>query len=156
VLWPLLELEALRVLFGPFIFCDGLVAIAAFVIQGDRKAWLVFLEGAVGMLMGLVVYFGPGIGNRVLFFLVAVWALGTGLARLLIGFNVRRLRRGARLLELSGLTSIAFGIVFVVRLGSGGVSLVWMISTYAILQGSFLILAGLRFLGKEPEPLSQA
>jgi uncharacterized membrane protein HdeD (DUF308 family) len=156
LLWPLLELEALKLILGPFIFCDGLVVMVAFIIHGDGKAWPGGLEGAIGMLMGLLVYFFPGVGNRALFIFVAFWALATGLVRLLIGVSLRRLGRSAVLLELSAVASIAFGIVFVVEFSKGGMSLIWMISTYAIIQGTLLILAGLRFVGKPPKPLSQA
>jgi uncharacterized membrane protein HdeD (DUF308 family) len=156
ILWPLLHLGALKLIFGPFIFCDGLVPAAAFIIERDRKIRPALLEGALGMMIGLLVYFIPGVGNKILFVLVAIWALGTGLVRLLIGFGLRRLGESAILLELSAVTSMAFGIVFVLQFTRGGMSLVWMISTYTVIQGSFLILAGLKFLGKTKKPMSQA
>jgi uncharacterized membrane protein HdeD (DUF308 family) len=51
------------------------------------------------------------------------------------------------LLALSGVLSIAFGMLLLARPGAGAVALVWVIGWFAFLFGALLVMFGLRIKG---------
>jgi len=57
---------------------------------------------------------------------------------------LRREIEGEWLLGLSGLLSIAFGVIVIARPGAGALALVWLIGWFAILLGCCYIALSLR------------
>jgi uncharacterized membrane protein HdeD (DUF308 family) len=82
LIWPDITLHALVLLFGFYALVDGLLALAALLVGGrlvaDRRGWLV-VEGIAGIVAGVVSFLWPGITALVLLYLIAVWAIATGL-----------------------------------------------------------------------------
>ena len=58
--------------------------------------------------------------------------------------QLRKEIEGEWLLILSGLVSIAFGVILIVQPGAGALALVWMIGWFAILAGCIYIALAFR------------
>jgi uncharacterized membrane protein HdeD (DUF308 family) len=147
LIWPDITLRALVLLYGFYALVDGLLALAALVIGGSlvsgRRGWLV-VEGVAGIAAGVVAFLWPGITALVLLYLIAVWAVATGVLEVAVAVYLRRELRGEWLLALGGIASVAFGVFLVVRPGEGAIAVVWLIGVFAILFGMALVGLGLR------------
>jgi uncharacterized membrane protein HdeD (DUF308 family) len=78
----------------------------------------------------------------ILLMFIAGWAIAVGGLQIWGAIQLRQILNDAWLLGLSGVLSIAFGILLIVQPGSGALSLVWIIGWYAILVGcSFIAFA---------------
>src|SRR5690242_8920964 len=67
--WPASALMAITLLVGAYLFADGV-----FALFNHRSGWAIF-EGLIGIAVGLITFFRPGITAAVLSMLVGVWAL---------------------------------------------------------------------------------
>src|SRR3569833_68118 len=79
-LWPGITLAVLVMLFGVYALVDGIFAVVAAIHAATHKErWLAILtEGIAGIIAGLVTFFSPGITALALVYLIAVWAIITG------------------------------------------------------------------------------
>ncbi|HEX3467318.1 MAG TPA: HdeD family acid-resistance protein [Candidatus Elarobacter sp.] len=144
-LFPGAAIFTLAILFGAYAFVDGIVAIAAAIRMDHAGAgwvWLI-LEGFLGVLVGVVTFFYPGITVLWLVYLFGAWAILSGIFAIASAFRLRLAIANEILMILFGAISIIAGLaIFVVPL-YGVFALVWTISIYAILAGIFMI--GLAF-----------
>ena len=85
-----------------------------------------------------------GITALVLLYLIAAWAVVTGLLEVAAAVVLRRELRGEWLLALAGVLSVAFGILLAVRPGEGVIAIVSVIGVFAIVFGVALLVLGAR------------
>jgi uncharacterized membrane protein HdeD (DUF308 family) len=145
LLWPGPTLYVLIIFFGAYALVDGLFAIAA-GIRGTaaRRRWLLVAEGGLGVVAGLVTFFYPGMTALVLLYVIAFWAIFTGILKIVMAISLRREIENEWLMGLSGVVSVLFGIILAVLPGVGLLSLVWLIGIYAIVFGVAQIALGFR------------
>jgi uncharacterized membrane protein HdeD (DUF308 family) len=153
LIWPSITLIALVALFGAYCLVDGVVALATAIFNGPaaagRRPWLV-VEGVAGILAGIVTFAWPGITTLVLLWLIAAWALVTGVMEIVVAVRLRRELQGEWLLILSGALSVLFGILLAVWPASGALALVFLIGVYALVFGAVLVMLGLRLRRLRP------
>src|SRR2546423_15636501 len=81
LVWPTITLAVLVLFFGAYALVDGLFALGAAIFRGrgveGRRAWLV-VEGVAGIAIGIITFVWPDITTVVLLWLIAAWALVTG------------------------------------------------------------------------------
>jgi uncharacterized membrane protein HdeD (DUF308 family) len=145
--WPGLTLVALIFLWGAYAIVDGAIALwAANSGKGGEIAprWWLAIVGLVGLLAGLVAFGSPGLTALVLLMFIAGWAIVIGALEIWGAIQLRKEVEGEWWLILSGLLSIAFGVLLVARPGPGALALVWVIATFAILHGGTLIALAFR------------
>jgi uncharacterized membrane protein HdeD (DUF308 family) len=151
--WPALGLVVLVALFGAYALVDGVLALAAALGQGEdrghRGAQL--LEGVVGVLAGLAALVWPGMTALVLLYIIAAWAIVTGLAEIVAAVRLRAVIDNELWLGLGGLLSILFGLYLIVLPGAGALAVAWLIGVYAVLFGLALIALALRLRGMGPD-----
>jgi len=140
--WPGLTLFVLLVCFGVYALVDGLLAIVAGIRASGGRRWLLLAEGALGFLAGLVVLFWPGTTALVLVYVISVWAIFTGLLKVLMAVAFRREIENGWLMILGGLLSVLFGIILGAMPGAGLVTLVWLVGIYALILGVALVVLG--------------
>jgi len=145
LVYPGVTLLALALVFGAYIFLDGVLAIGAAIGQGGREAVWYVLEGILGIAVGLATFFNPGMTGQALVFLVGLWAILTGVFEVVAGFELPISRDW--LLVLAGAASILFGVLVFVNPGSGALALVWLIGIYALVFGVTLLVFGIRLRG---------
>jgi uncharacterized membrane protein HdeD (DUF308 family) len=148
--WPGITIAALVFLFGIYALADGIVSLySAFArreIAGGDRGWLI-LQGILGIIVGIMVFFWPGITALILLVLIAAWVLVTGVLQIVAAFGLRREIRNEWWLLLGGILSIIAGIILIVRPAVGAVALIWVIGIYAIIYGIAQIVLGFRLRG---------
>jgi uncharacterized membrane protein HdeD (DUF308 family) len=142
--WPEITLEALVILFGAFSLVEGVFNVASALMQREGYWGLLLLEGVFGVLIGILTFAWPGITALVLLYLIAGWAIVTGVFEIFAAVQLRKQIEGEWLLGLGGLLSIIFGVLMALQPGSGALALVWLIGGYAVVFGVILIALGLR------------
>jgi uncharacterized membrane protein HdeD (DUF308 family) len=117
---------------------DGIFAAGA----GLAVGWMpLFLEGVIGMAVGVFTYVLPDAVRLWFVPLVVVWAMLTGVLALLGAEGLHRrapaATLGAGLLGLQGVASIVFGLLFSVRPALG--NLTGIVGAYALVSGAALV-----------------
>src|SRR5215510_7980549 len=146
-IWPGLTLVALIFLWGAYAVIDGAIALwAAITGRGGEMTsrWWLAIVGIVGLLAGLVAFASPGLTAFVLLMFIAGWAIVIGVLEIWGAIQLRKEIEGEWWLILSGLVSIAFGVLLIARPGSGALALVWIIAAFAMLHGCMLIALAFR------------
>jgi uncharacterized membrane protein HdeD (DUF308 family) len=144
--WPSITLAVLVLFFGAYALVDGIFAIVAALSGrgGHERWWVLLLEGLAGIAAGIMTFFWPAITEVVLLFLIAVWAIATGLVEIIAAVSLRKEMKGEWLLFLSGVASVVFGVLLFARPGAGALAVVWLIGAYALLFGVLMIGFGFR------------
>ena len=155
LLWPGLTFGILLVLFASFAILDGSLAIvAAIKAASDKRRWSALaLEGAVGIVVGVLVFTWPSVSAVTLTYLIAFWAIVTGIFELAVAMRMRRVARGEWVMALGGFASLIFGFLVAARPGTGALAFVWILGAYAALFGVLLIGLGLRLRGSADDDL---
>ncbi len=95
--------------------------------------------------MGVMAFVWPGITALVLLYLVAIWAILTGIMEISAAFMRRLPVSQEWALGLAGVLSIVFGIILFVRPGAGLLTILWLVGIYAIVFGVLLIVRAFQF-----------
>lgn len=143
---PGITLTVLILLFGAFALVDGVFAIVAAVRTRRRNErwWLLLAEGVLGVLAGIVAFIWPGLTALALLYLVAAWAIITGILEIVAAIRLRQEIVGEWALILSGVLSVIFGVLLAVLPGVGILALLWLIGAYAVAFGVLLIILAFR------------
>lgn len=149
--WPGLTLAILVSLFGAYALVDGVFAIVTGIVAASKhERWgAILLEGIVGIAVGLVTFFRPGITALTLLYLIAAWAIITGVFEIAAAIRLRKEIEGEWLLGLSGIASVIMGALLVIMPGAGALALLWLIGSYAIVFGLLLIALAFRLRSLE-------
>jgi uncharacterized membrane protein HdeD (DUF308 family) len=157
IAWPGVTILALVILFAVYAFSDaGLQGARAF---GSRSAGPVFghlLLGLIDLAAGVFALAWPAPTAYVLVIVVAAWALAGGFAEVFAGFQVGETAGMRATFILSGLVSVAFGVLLFARPGVGAVTLALLFGLYALIYGFSQITAGIqvRHLGGDLKSVS--
>lgn len=149
LVWPGIALTVLVLLWGAYALVDGIFAVVMGV-QGRthyRDWWVTALEGVVSMIAGVVAFMWPGVTAVALLYVVAAWAIVTGILEIVAAIQLRKEISGEFWLVLSGLLSVALGVLFAVYPGAGMAALLWVLGIYAIVFGVALIILSFRVYG---------
>jgi len=142
--WPAITFTAIVLLFGAYALWDGVFSlIGAFRAQHNRR-WALVLEGLLGIAAGLVAFFWTGAATFAMLYVIAAWAVATGILEIITAIRLREEIEGEWLLFISGVLSIIFGLVVAIFPGPGLVAVTWMIGAYAFIFGILLIVLGFR------------
>jgi uncharacterized membrane protein HdeD (DUF308 family) len=150
--WPGITLLALVYLFGAYAFVDGIFAVVTAVqSHADRpRWWALLLEGLAGIAAGVIAFVWPGLTALTLLYLLAAWAIVTGVFAIIAAFRLHEEIEGEWLLGLSGLASAVFGVLVLIWPGAGALSVIWLIGAYAIVFGGLLVVLAFRLHGMLP------
>lgn len=105
-----------------------------------RPWWVLLLEGLAGILFGILAFTWPGETALVLLYLMAAWALVTGVMEIGSAFVVPGTAGQRWGVGLAGLLSLIFGIILIVHPGAGLLAILWLVGIYAIVFGVSLIM----------------
>src|ERR1700687_591351 len=117
IAWPGLTLTVLVLFWGAYALVDGVLALVAAMLTQHDHRWGLVLEGVAGIGAGLVTFFYPDLTALVLVYIIAAWAIITGVLDLFVAP------------------------------GAGALALVWLIAAYAIIFGVLLIALSFRLHG---------
>jgi uncharacterized membrane protein HdeD (DUF308 family) len=154
LLAPGIALLTLVYLWSAYALIDGIFA----VITGFRRRetnrnwWVIVLEGVVSVIAGIAAFLYPGITALVLLFIIAAWAIITGILEIAAAIQLRKEIEGEFWLGLSGLASIVFGVLLFLNPGAGILAVLTIVAVYAIIFGVLLILLAFRLRGFANQP----
>lgn len=139
--FPGATLAALIIVFGAYALVDGVFAVVAAVRAAQHhERWIpLLLTGILGVLVAGVAWLYPGLAALGLLYLIAAWALVTGVFELVAAFQLRRELPGEWWWVLAGACSIVFGLLLMWHPGVGALAVLWLIGTYAIAFGIFML-----------------
>jgi uncharacterized membrane protein HdeD (DUF308 family) len=80
----------------------------------------------------------------VLLYIIAIWAIFTGIAEIVAAVALRRELEGEWVLFLVGVLSVILGVVMAVLPGVGVLSLIWLVGLYALAVGVAMIVLAFR------------
>jgi len=160
VVWPNISLSVLIGLFGAFALVSGITTIAGAVslsLPGKQRAWLV-IEGLLGIAVGVVVFIWPSLSALGLLYAIAAWAIAAGIVEFFLSFNLPISGRRSLLLGLSGVLSIAFGVIMFAEPGAGAIALLALVAAFALVSGVMQIVYAFelrRVVGELRRPFRQ-
>jgi uncharacterized membrane protein HdeD (DUF308 family) len=151
--WPELTLRVLVLLFGAFVLADGIFAVLYALGSDVPFRGMLLAEGLIGIAVGIAALFWTEITQQIILYLIAAWAVVTGILEIAAAIDLRKVIEGEWLLALGGLASVAFGVLVALQPNAGALALIWLIGAYAIVFGVSLIALGfrLRSLGQPQE-----
>ena len=140
LVWPKLSLFALVIVFGVFAVISGITAVAAALRNTGEQGWgLLLTQGILGILAGAIALVWPGITALAFLYLLAAWAILTGIMEIIAPLSFPMNGGRAVLSVLAGLVSIVFGVLIAAQPSSGLLAVVWLIGVYAIVFGIMYI-----------------
>jgi uncharacterized membrane protein HdeD (DUF308 family) len=143
--WPASAFAAIVLLFGAYAFVDGVFALVSlFRGGGKERFWMLVLEAAVGIGIGILTIAHPAITALALLYYVGIWAILTGIFELVAAIRLRKEITGEFWLGLAGVLSIVFGVLLFATPGPAALALTVWIGAYAILFGVVLLLLAFR------------
>jgi uncharacterized membrane protein HdeD (DUF308 family) len=146
IAWPGITVANLILLFGAYVFIDGLIltfkAIRNWHAKEDR--WLLLLEGLLGIGIGLLTFIGSRITIRILLFYIMAWSLGTGVLKIVEAIRLRKELADEWWMLLSGFVSILLAFLLMFFFDVGTVGLAYLVVVYAIVYGIFLTTLGFK------------
>jgi uncharacterized membrane protein HdeD (DUF308 family) len=158
IAWPGVTILALVILFAVYAFMDaGLQAARAFSSRSAGPVFGHLLLALIDLAAGVVALVWPGPTAFVLVIVVAAWALVGGVVEIVAGFGSGETAGTRALFVVSGLVSVAFGILLFARPGVGALTLALLFGLYSLIYGFSQITAGVqvRQMGKSFRPLSE-
>lgn len=148
---PGLALGVLVFGFAIYAIFEGVSALFA-AIRGwsnsySRDRWLLLLEAVIGIGVGILTLRRPGITGLVLIFLIAAWALATGILRIVEAFNLDNVS-GRGWLAVGGVASIIFAWLVLFRPVTGALVMATVIGIYALILGTTEIFLAFSLRGR--------
>jgi uncharacterized membrane protein HdeD (DUF308 family) len=144
--YPGLTLAILVALFGAYALVDGIVLAVAGIRDHavDSQWWLVLLAGVAGIAAGVITFLYPNVTALALLYIIAAWAIVTGILEIAAALALRREIGGELMLLLAGILSVVFGVLLFIYPSSGILSILWIIGIYAVLYGVAQIILAFR------------
>ncbi len=155
MIWPGITVLALVLLFGVYVLLDGIIDIGAAIsgrgvgaqqLSGGHRV-LLGLIGLVGVAAAVIAFFWPAITALALLFVIAWWAIIRGVLEIVAAWRLRAELTNEWMWVLSGLLSIALGVILIARPGTGALALVLLIAAFSIAWGVALCIVAFRIRG---------
>jgi uncharacterized membrane protein HdeD (DUF308 family) len=142
LVWPGLTIFALIYLFGAFSLIEGIITVfASFrVRQLQRYWWVTLIEGLIGIIIGVIAFASPKLTAIALLFLIATWAILTGVFEVVGAFSGHRPAELEWAMGIAGALTILLGILLIAQPGAALLTIVWLVGIYAIIWGLVLLV----------------
>ena len=143
---PGITLVTLVLLFGAYALVDGVFNVIAFFRVASHQ-WALLIEGVVGIVAGVITFAMPAITAIALLYLIAFWAMLTGIFEIVAGIRLRKAIANEWLLLMMGVLSLLFGFLILFAPGAGALAIMLWIGAYALVFGVFLLALAFRLRG---------
>lgn len=139
LVWPGLTLITLVYFFGAFVLVDGIFAVIAGFFRPYGK-WSLIIGGILAIVLGIMIFFWPGITAIVLLYLIAAWAIVMGIAAIVTAFSLGGALGQEWVLVIAGAVLVLLGLFLLLRPGAGILSLLWLLGAGLIANGVLLFI----------------
>ena len=127
--------------FAATILIDGASNVVGSIRNRDKDGWwIMLLIGVLGVVGGGYALLNPLVSMKAFILLVAFEAIMAGVFLVMLGYKVRAATGREWILYVAGGLSILFGILVVMNPKVGGLSVIWMIASWAIITGVLKIM----------------
>ena len=147
--YPRTAVEVFVYLFGAYALVDGVIALALAFDVSRGRGWLV-LSGIAGIAAGILTFMYPSTTAVALVYIVAAWAIITGIFEIAAAFEWRQVLSDMWMLGLAGVLSIILGVLLFTAPGAGLLAWAYVIGAYAIIYGVLYMVAGFRLKSFQP------
>lgn len=144
--WPGITLTALVFLFAGYALVDGALSLAGALRAAEaRDRWgALLIEGLAGIFAAFVTVLWPVITALALVYIIAAWAIVTGVSEIAAAVRLRHYIHGEWLLALAGVASIVFGVLVAAMPLAGALVIALWVGAYMLVFGIVLIALGFR------------
>ncbi len=133
-------LELLLIFLCLYLLLDGLFSVIGALAATSHKIWwLLLLEGVISIAAGIVVFVWPAMTLLILVYLVAIWAVVTGIFEFLASIMASWAQPGRVFIGAVGILSVILGIVIFVNPLLSLTVAIWLIGIYALVIGLAMI-----------------
>ena len=132
--------------YNTVVLADGIFNIIAFFRVASHH-WALLIEGLIGIIAGILTFVWPAITALALLYVIAFWAIFTGIFEIIAGIRLRKVITNEWLLLLMGILSLLFGLFVLIAPGVGALAIVLWIGAYALVFGIFLLALAFRLRG---------
>ncbi|MFA4877312.1 MAG: DUF308 domain-containing protein [Methanoregula sp.] len=131
-------------LIGIFLLIISLVTGAIAISESGKVHWGVLILSVLGIIVALLMFMSPFVMFLALTLLIAIWAIITGIAELVIAYSLNDMPYRV-LLGISGFFAVLFGILigFAPIPGEGSLVLIMLVGIYCLILGILSIITGL-------------
>jgi uncharacterized membrane protein HdeD (DUF308 family) len=143
LLVPGITLTYLVFLFGTYAVMEGIFDIAV-SFRSMATHWALFLEGLFSVVAGILAFIWPGITTLVLLYLIAFWAVATGIFEVLTGIRLRKILANEWTFILTGFASLLFGLLILFAPATGALIIVFWVGAYTLLFGGLTLILAFR------------
>ncbi len=143
---PGLSLAFLVLLFGLFTLIGGAVQVVVGLVSIGRDSywWSVTLGGIVSFVVGLLIFNWTGLSTAGIYFLIAAWAVVTGLIDIFSIFKAGKNDENKMIALLGGLISVILGVLLFAWPNPGIKVVGLIIGIYALVFGVLVLAYGFR------------
>lgn len=136
VIWPGITIGAFVILFAVYAFiAAGTDVMRAFSSNRAGPVAGYVLLAVLSLAAGIVALLWPGITALVLVLWIAAWAVVTGTVEVAMAFREGQAAGTRAMWSLSGLISIALGVVLFIHPDIGAASLATVFGLFSIIYG---------------------
>lgn len=136
---PIVTLAILIIFLGAYFLVDGIFTIITAISGKTAHRWAVLAEGLLSIVFGIIIFAWPMMSALVLLFVIAIWAILTGIAEIAYAGMHWKAGAGKWWLLVAGIISIILGIIMLAQPGAGALAVVVFIEIYLIIFGITLI-----------------
>jgi uncharacterized membrane protein HdeD (DUF308 family) len=155
VAWPGITVGAFVILFAVYAFlAAGMEAMRAFRSETAGPVAGRLVLSLVDVAAGVVALVWPGITALTLALLVAVWAFIIGFFEFFLAFRAGETAGERVLLGLTGLISVALGLVFAIRPDVAAVTIAEVYGLFSIVTGISSLVMGANLRSATPSSVS--
>ena len=143
--WPGITVYALVILFAVYAFIDaGLEAMRAFSSRTPGPVFGHLLLALISLAAGVVAVVWPSPTALVLVLVIGIWAVVGGIAEIVTGFGAGETAGTRAMFILTGLVSVAFGVLLFARPNVGAVTLALLFGLFSLFYGISRITLGVQ------------
>jgi uncharacterized membrane protein HdeD (DUF308 family) len=131
---------------GVYMLFDGMsFLLAGFSDQpGGQSRWPLLIIGILGLLAGLIILWNPALGGITLTYVIAAWAIVTGVLTIITALRLREEIDNEWWLVLSGVLAIIFGVLVFQNVLAGILTIAWVFGIFAVVVGILSIALAFR------------
>jgi uncharacterized membrane protein HdeD (DUF308 family) len=149
---PGIVLQTAINLFAAYALIDGVLSIIHSLRNRQQPRWWAgLLEGFVSIIAAIGAFLFPGMTALILLYIIALWAILTGIMEIYAAIQLRKEIEGEFWLGLGGALSIVLGVLLALFPGAGILSVLTIIGAYAIIFGVMMVLLGFRLRSRGNE-----
>ncbi|HEX2280728.1 MAG TPA: HdeD family acid-resistance protein [Thermomicrobiales bacterium] len=131
---------------GVYMLFDGMsFLLAGFTDEpGGQSRWPLLIIGVLGLLAGVIILWNPALGGITLTYVIAAWAIVTGILTIISALRLREEIDNEWWLVLSGVLAIIFGVLVFQNVLAGILTIAWVFGLFAIVVGVLSIALAFR------------